>query len=955
MDRRFLTVLLAILALLSLAAAPQPQRSVAYERYDVDIDIQPDGSLLVAETYQLRFEGEFRTGFAEIPLKYVSDIVDVQVREGEQIYSDVGSGPGTFDVNRGPDAMRVDWEYEPTSGSEVRSFTVAYRVLGGLWVYPEGDRLSWTAVPDDRSGIPVEASRVTVHLPEPVDRGEMAVASPGATAQMVDAQTIVFESEGPVPDGTPLEVIVRFPHALTAAEPADWQRKVDEALATYRWTAFDVDLTIAPDGSLAITERQTLAVEEGYLYHGYRVIPWLYLDQITGIEVRSDARAFAFSRDPCEYCYVVEEKSGRGDWVSFNGRQVVINEDRVGSTLVEWAFPALQPNSDQAPEARNSATFELSYTALGAVRVLTNAQEIDWTAVFADRDAPVDAASVTVHLPPNLSPGEVTVSGGATALQADGTLQVTHDGPVPEGEAWSVEIGLPANATTAVKSAWQSELERQLQREEAAIAAERAKAVRRARWQVGLGALGLLFPVVGLTGVIAAWYIWGRDRPAAPVASYLTEPPSDLPPGIVAYLVDERPTVKGVLADLLHLATLGLISVDLQKRDFTVRLNWTRPIDEGEVVRVSDGEDVALVEHERTLFNMLVERIRDVVKDSDRKNKRESLPIPFSKIDTTFTRTLPIIYEQMGEVASQYFSTLPETARRRWRWAGQRVVIAAGLLGALGLCGMTAVGWVACAPPVGLALVGLMLMGVSRWMPQRTTLGIEEAARWRAFRRYLKNLKQFGDLEAAQTVLDLYFPYAVALDVDEIVLREAEKMDAYVPIWMAPTAVDVGQMVARAQRRRGLRDRVTKELRAPQPATTSPRVTKARPSLSERPVGADLSLQGISDNLSRSLNRASRSLSSLLNTAVGEVDGIDSPFEVVVRGAGKATKLSWKAGTTTMKVLGDILEESSSGGGGGGFSRGGFRSSSWSSGGSSFRGGGGSSGRSGGGGSRGFG
>jgi uncharacterized membrane protein YgcG len=947
MQRRLLTFLLAALVLLSLAAAPEPQRSVTYERYDVDIAIQADGSLLVAETYQLRFEGEFRAGFAEIPLNYVSDIVDVQVREGTQMYSDLGSGPGTFNVSREWDAIRVEWEYKPTSGSEVRTFTVAYRVLGGLWVYPEGDRLSWTAVPDDRSGIPVADSRVTVHLPAPVDPGDLAIASPGTTVEMVDAQTLVFESRGPVPDGTPLEVTVRFPHGLTAATTPDWQRKIDEALAAYRWTEFDVDLTIAPDGALTVTEKQTLAVDEGYVYHGYRAIPWLYLDEITGIEVRSDGRAFELSNDPCEYCYVVEEKASRDDWAYFDGRQVVINEDRVGSTLVEWAFPAL--------EAGNSATLELSYTVLGAVRVLTNAQEIDWTAVFADRDAPVEAASVSVHLPPDVSADDVTVSGGAATLLADGTVRVTHDGPVPEGEAWSVEVGMPADATTAGKSVWQTELERQLQRQEAAIAAERENAVRRARWQVGLGALGLLFPMVGLTGVMVAWYIWGRDRPAAPVAAYLTEPPSDLPPGIVAYLVDEKPTVKGALADLLRLATLGLISVDLQKQDFTVRLNWTRQIDEGEVVRVSDGEDVALVEHERTLFNMLVERIKDVVKQSDRKNKRETLPIPFSKIDTTFTRVLPTIYEQMGEVASQYFSTLPETARRRWRWAGQRVIIAAGLLGLVGLCGMTAVGWVACAPPVGVALVGLMLMGVSRWMPQRTTLGIEEAARWRAFRRYLKNLKQFGDLEAAQAVLDRYFPYAVALDVDEIVLREAEKMDAYVPIWMAPAPVDVGTTVAQAQLRRRLRDRVTRELRAPQPATAAPRVAKVRPSLSERPAGADLSLQGISDNLSNSLNRASRSLTSLLNAAVGEVDDIDSPFEVVVRSAGTATKLSWKAGTTTMKVLGDILEESSSGGGGGGFSGGGFRSSSWSSGGSSFRGGGGSSGGSGGGGSRGFG
>jgi uncharacterized membrane protein YgcG len=936
MYKRLLTCLLILLALLSLGAAPEPQRSVTYERYDVGIDVRSDGSLSVAETYQLRFQGEFSTGFAEIPLDYVTDIVDVQVREGDRIYEESGSGAGTFTWSRGVDAIRVDWEYEPTGGTDVRTFTVEYRVLGGLWVYPGRDTLSWTAVPEDRSGIPTEASRVTVRLPAPVESDDLTVDSQGADAsvEIPDAQTIVFESQGSIPDGTPFEVIVGFPHGLTSASVTSWQRQIDQRQASYHWERFDVDLILASDGRLHVTEEQTLQVDEGYLYHGYRSIPRLYLDQITDVEVRSEGRAFQSSATPCEYCYVLEERPRRGDWVSFDGREVVINEDRVGSMLLEWAFPTL--------EAGESASFELNYTVLGAVRVLSASQEIDWTAVFADRDAPVYAASVDLYLPTGVSPDDVTVSGGATALQPDGAIRIEHDGPVPEGEAWSVSARIPADATATQKPVWQIELEQQLAREEARIEAERRRAVRRARYQVGLGALGCLFPVLGFTGVVAAWYVWGRDRAAPPVAAYLTEPPSDLPPGVVAYLVDERPTVKGALADLLHLATLGLISVDLQNEDFTIRLNWTREIDEGETVRMNEGEEIDLAEHERTLFNVLVRRIREVIRLSDKKRKRDSLPVPFSKIEYTFTSTLPTIYEQMGETASQYFSALPETARRRWRWAGQVVVIAGGVLGVVSLCGMTALGWPACAPPIGLAVVGLTLMGISRWMPQRTTLGIEEAARWRAFRRYLKNLKQFGDLESAQAVLDLYFPYAVALDVEEVVLRQAENIGARVPIWMVPIPVNVGPTLSEPSGRR-LRDRVTKGLRVPEPAAKPARIAKVRPSLS----------QGLSDRLSRSLNQASRSLSSLLNTAVGEADGVDSPFEVVVKGAGTATRLSWKAGTSTMKVLGDILEESSSGGGGGGFSGGGFSSSSWSSGGSSF--GGGSSSGSGGGGSRGFG
>ena len=179
-------------------------------------------------------------------------------------------------------------------------------------------------------------------------------------------------------------------------------------------------------------------------------------------------------------------------------------------------------------------------------------------------------------------------------------------------------------------------------------------------------------------------------------------------------------------------------------------------------------------------------------------------------------------------------------------------------------------------------------------------------------------------------------------------------MDARVPIWMVPAHVGVGPTPATRRLQRGLRGRVSDTLHIPESTARSTSTAGRRPSLDERPAGADLSLQGMSDRLSGSLNRASRSLSSLLNAASGDPDEARSPFKVTAKGAGKAAQMSWKAGTSTMKILGDILEESSSGGGSGGFSGGGFRSSSWGGGGGS-RSSGGSSRSSGGGGSRGFG
>jgi len=949
MRRRQGWLVIALVLVVGLGAAPQSQESVCYwaatgvtyERYDVEIDIQVDGSLFVAETYQLRFEGEFQTGFAEVPLDHVIDVMDVQVWEGDRAYIEGGSGPGTFGVDRKWDTIYVEWEYEPTSGIEVRTFTVKYRVLGGLWVYPERDSLSWVAVPEERSGIPIEASRVTVHLPQTASPADLTYQSYGVkTRKVLDGQTIVFEALAPIPDGTPLEIEVSFPHGLTAATAPDWQRAIDETAVVYRWEALDVDMTITPDGMLKMEEEHTLAVNESYLYHGYREIPWLYLDRITDVKVWAcperggrEEHPFEFSAEPCEYCYVVEEKDeDQWVWVTSDG-EVIINEGQAGSTLVEWAFPAV--------EAGDTATFRLSYTALGAVRVLTDTREIVWTAVFADRDVEVETAGLRLHLPPGVSTSDVTVEGGATAVQLDGTLWVIHDGPVAAGEAWSVRIHLPASALVhlAEKPGWQYDLESAMEEAQEIIETERRAVVRRARWQLALGILGCLFPILGLVGALVAWYVWGRDLPAPVTAQYLTEPPSDLPPGIVAYLVDERPTVKGVLADLLHLATLGLISVDLRKQDFTIVLNWGEKIDKAErvsiptiVVRATGGEEVTLTEHERALFNVLVEAI---------KNKDQATP--FSKVQGAFTRALPTIYKQMGEAATQYFSMRPDEARRRWNWAGQRVVIVAGALGLAGLCAISSVGPVVCAPPVGLAVVGLMLIGISRWMPQRTTLGVDEAERWRAFRRYLKSLKQYWNVEAAQEVLDRYFAYAVALDVEELVLRQAEKMGARVPLWMVPVAVEVGAATAvGAEQRRKVGARLSGlagVLRMPQSQARSLRATKARSSLVERPAGTDLSLDGLASNLSRSLDRGSRSLSSLLDAAVGEVETLNSiepssPFAVVMEGAGGATKMTWKVGTSTIRVLGDILKTSSSGGGGGGYSSSGssssFRSSSWS-------------------------
>ncbi|MCP4538898.1 MAG: hypothetical protein GY832_17320 [Chloroflexi bacterium] len=79
----FVTLMLPVL-LTSLGVSSQTrEKIIACERYDVEIAIQPDGSLLVAEMDQMCFGGEFHTGFAGILLDRITEVTDVQVWEAE--------------------------------------------------------------------------------------------------------------------------------------------------------------------------------------------------------------------------------------------------------------------------------------------------------------------------------------------------------------------------------------------------------------------------------------------------------------------------------------------------------------------------------------------------------------------------------------------------------------------------------------------------------------------------------------------------------------------------------------------------------------------------------------------------------------------------------------------------------------------------------------------------------
>lgn len=225
---------LALLALLLLSlaipgSASAQAKSAYWQRYDVNVDINQDGTLSVTENQEIVFQGgPFQQGYAVIPLDRVEDITNVQVLEDGVPYQQATSQgtPGTFIAQVYGGEIEIRWWFDPAS-NETRQFTIQYDVEGAIRVYPEQDReqLWWRAIDTDFAG-DIEESTVTINLPEPVPFESLLWEAytqgiDGVTSEQIDDDTIAFHASN-ISQGSALEARVEYPHITQAVEPS-WQ------------------------------------------------------------------------------------------------------------------------------------------------------------------------------------------------------------------------------------------------------------------------------------------------------------------------------------------------------------------------------------------------------------------------------------------------------------------------------------------------------------------------------------------------------------------------------------------------------------------------------------------------------------------------------------------------------------------------------------------------------------
>lgn len=225
MVRKMLALLLALGVIAGLlGACSDDGKSYSADRFDVDLAIQPDGSLIVTETVDFRFEGgPFSYVFRDLAFNEIDGIDRLQASMDGQVLPQ-GTGPGQVEIQAG-DPLQVTWHLPPTADATHR-FGLIYRVQGAIRQLDDADALFWRAIPEEhdyqiasstvRLSYPATASLVAE--PRVRDRQAVVESSPGLSTLMVESIT----------DDEELVVEARFAAGSLVSAPPAWQAAQEE-------------------------------------------------------------------------------------------------------------------------------------------------------------------------------------------------------------------------------------------------------------------------------------------------------------------------------------------------------------------------------------------------------------------------------------------------------------------------------------------------------------------------------------------------------------------------------------------------------------------------------------------------------------------------------------------------------------------------------------------------------
>jgi hypothetical protein len=296
---------------------------------------------------------------------------------------------------------------------------------------------------------------------------------------------------------------------------------------------YQSDITLEDDGSLQVTEAITATSTGHQIRHGiFRDFPTSYKDPFNNRYVVG-FQMLSATCDSASEQFRVEDR--------FNGKRIYLGN----------------PNTLISPGRH---IYTLTYTTNRQLGFYKDHDELFWNVTGNGWDFPIDAASATVHLPGNIPADEVTFSG-FTGLKGSRESQLTSS---REGDAFqfTAQRALAPHEGLSVLLMWSK----------GHITPPTFSQNLEFFFRDNRGALLLASGfLVTLLYYLIAWSVIGRD-PARGVIMALYEPPANLSPAAMRYLMRMGYDNKTFAAAILDMAVRGFLKITEDSGAYTLTL-----------------------------------------------------------------------------------------------------------------------------------------------------------------------------------------------------------------------------------------------------------------------------------------------------------------------------------------------------------------------------------------------
>jgi uncharacterized membrane protein YgcG len=511
----------------------------------------------------------------------------------------------------------------------------------------------------------------------------------------------------------------------------------DQSLVWERW---DVEIGRVDTAANEFVVREIYDVRfEGAFRFGSAVIPSSRLETIGEVSVVVDGVQLTpacFER-PGTFCF---DRDGVDFSITYYFPQLVVDE---------------------------RIDIEIVYTVYGALRSYPDGDQLWWDAIPEDHFGfPIRNSTVTVILPSEFAPREgidpIETYGAPGEVSVRGsTITATATNGVGEYEGFSVRIQYPHDPRGS-QPYWQAQFDEQRSYEENV----------QPLLDLGLPLLSGLFAFGGLGVVLLRYQARGRDpKVLSTVPEYIADPPSELSPGLVGVLLDERADVRDVIAVVLDLARRGYIVIE-ESRD---KAGFLGIATSRFVFKRTDKPIEELRRFEQVLMQRLFEG---------------QLERTLESLRNKFYLYVPELERLMYQAALDegLFDRSPANVRAAWSSGGGALLIMGLVTGFLSLGYLQTVSVFLFCAPAALALVGFGITVFGSYMPAKTEKGALEAAKWRSFNTYMRNLERYASIDEASARLADYIPYAIAFGMSSVWLARFRDVSvSEVPPWYFPT------------------------------------------------------------------------------------------------------------------------------------------------------------------------